>query len=505
MGIFKQIANPEENTTTGGIFKQIAAKQKKPKESYSAGVMSRLNKNAQNVGEGFLKAGQNIISDYNKLKQDIASKPDAGLLEKGAETGQFAGQVGGNVVRATGSIIGGVAGFFGSLIPQSLRDNLSERAKKALDKSTIPPEEVAKRNAEANQDPDIIKTRERIQNLVSIADENPDTKQAVVNLLETVLLKAGDVKVPKLSPVLSTIKQDLKNVVSATLDTTKSTINKGSSLFDAMKASREAKALEASSAKVTEMISPKATLKEARLAQTQGRLIEGKKPTLFRSGTADVILPAEKTKAATKTIIQEIPNAQKMTPGELYKAVDTKITETATNLRPKMQATKIKPKTIEKLNTDWEALKKQQMLDAPATEEANVLKRQSKFESFLQKSKSDNHADLWDTRIAYDDSIPANVKKANSLSSESLQLQREEWLQNRQILNDAFESATQPEFRTMSSLYEAKNGLLSQTKVEGVLPSKLVQWTKDNPKKWAAVKLYLGYEAVKRMGLDFLP
>ena len=322
-----------------------------------------------------------------------------------------------------------------------------------------------------------------------VTEKYPEASTLVSDIVNTLLIATGGKSFEG-----SLTKEGLSTTAKTAVSDIKAIPTQVKSLLQPSEASKVST--------IQDMIQPKATVKEARLAQTQGRFVEGKKPTLFKAGTEDTILPSAKTQSASQTIIKNIPDAQKLSPTELYKAVDNKITETATTLRPKMEATPIEPVTIEKLNTDWENIKKQQMLDAPATEEPNVMKRQLKFESFLKKSGSNTQADLWDTRIAYDDSIPANVKKANTLSSESLQLQREEWLQNRQILNDAFEANSKPEFKTMTDLYEAKNGILSQTKVEGSLPSKFSQWLKDNPNKAMALKAALGIEGLRLLGID---
>ncbi len=268
--------------------------------------------------------------------------------------------------------------------------------------------------------------------------------------------------------------------------------------YQSYKAGQEAKNVANETSKLTEMISPKATTK---LAQTQGRLVPGKEPTLFKAGTEDKILPSKKTLSASETITKNIPNASKMKPTELYSAVDKNITDTATKLRPQMEATPIKPETVDKINNDWEALKKTQMADAPATEEANVAKRQAKFEALLRKSGSGTHADLWDTAIAYDNSVPDAVKKANSLSSESLQLQKEEWLDNRKILSDAMGKSNIPEFKQMSDMYEAKNGLLSKAKVNDAAMSKVNQFLKDNPKVAAGLGGATIYEIAKHLGI----
>lgn len=260
--------------------------------------------------------------------------------------------------------------------------------------------------------------------------------------------------------------------------------------------------------KIAEMVSPKPTPKQAQIAQSEGRLYQGKEPTLFKAGTADKVATSDKTFNATQTIKNSIPDAAKMKPSELYTAVDNKITETAKNLRPQMEATPIKPETIKKINDDWTNTKKTQMADAPATEEPNVAKRQAKFEELLKKSGNGNHADLWDTRVTYDESIPKSVKQANEYSSESLQLQKDEWLQNRSILNDAINDTelgvgvnSQKAFKDMSNLYEARTSLTSKAKVNQAQVSKINQFLRDNPKVAKALGGYGIYEIAKRLGL----
>ena len=285
-------------------------------------------------------------------------------------------------------------------------------------------------------------------------------------------------------------------------------IKKGVPLINKAKGALNVAKEEKTAATITEMISPKPTVKEARLAQTQGRLVEGKSPTLFKAGTEDKILPSQKTLNASKTIMENIPNASKLKPTELYKAVDETISKTATELRPKMVKTPIKPETVDKINTEWEALKKSQILEAPATEEINVAKRQAKFESLLRKSGNGTHADLWDTRVLYDESIPDGVKKATSLSPESLQIQKEEWLQNRDILNSAINDnafgmgkESQDAFAKMTNLYEAKTGLLSKAKVNEAALSKFNQFLKDNPKTAKILGGVTAYEVLKNLGV----
>lgn len=118
--------------------------------------------------------------------------------------------------------------------------------------------------------------------------------------------------------------------------------------------------------------------------------------------------------------------------------------------------------------------------------------------------------DLWETRISYDDSIPANVKNANSMSPESLQNKKANWLQNRAILNNAINDVqngmgetSRKAFSDMSNMYDAKQNLLSKAKleVEGK-PSKVKQFIEKHPTATKVIKYTAGGELIKK-GLGF--
>jgi hypothetical protein len=245
---------------------------------------------------------------------------------------------------------------------------------------------------------------------------------------------------------------------------------------------------EKETAKLTEMISPKMTSKETKLAQSQGRIVAGKEPTMFKSGTDDTVIPTDKIAKATQTIQREIPNASKLAPSELHTALDARTTDMAEKLKPEMQNTPVKPETIDKINSDWQSLKKEQQGNIYTPSDVNVKRMQSDFEQKFVKSPSDNMDQLWDKAKAYDNSVPDNIKKANSLSSESLQAKKEIWLQNRGILRDAITDAKNGmgetagnAFSDMHDMYNAKENLLSKAKIEKAQSSKIVQWAKDHP------------------------
>ena len=243
--------------------------------------------------------------------------------------------------------------------------------------------------------------------------------------------------------------------------------------------------------KIAELISPKLTAKEVRLAQSQGRIVPGKLPTIFRSGTPDQVLTSDKVAEAAFSIRKNIPGASKLSEPDLYTALEARTMDMAKKLKPEMQAVKVKPETLQHIDSEWSSLKKLQLEAADATEEANVLKQQIQFESRLNKIKKEgvNYDDLWQERIAYDDSIPETVKKANQLSDSRLLQKKEIWLQNRDILNKVITNAENDlgdkvfkEFKDMSNMYQAKTNLLSKATVSlKKEQSKLVQWIKDHP------------------------
>lgn len=287
-------------------------------------------------------------------------------------------------------------------------------------------------------------------------------------------------------------------------------INKGKGLVtsakNTMSGINAVSGLAKDTAQVTDTLAPKLTMTERKLAQSQGRIVPGQKATFFKGGTADTVLPSQSTKEATQVVMNRIPNASQMAPSDLYKAVNNEIDTTAKALRPAMEQTTIKPETIQKINDEWSALKKTQLETAPATEEANVAKRQQRFEQILQKSGNEHQGHLWDTRIEYDKSIPKAVKTANHMSSESLQLQKQEWLQNRAILNNAINDTvhgmgqkSQQAFNEMTKLYEAKNNLLGKTalaKPEASGASKLYN-SKGGKTVRTIAKYGLGGEIIK--------
>ena len=321
------------------------------------------------------------------------------------------------------------------------------------------------------------------------------TTQSAGDISNTILMADQGAKVGnKIVENVPKIASDVKNVVSSKVGDIKTNIL-GTPKNDLQT--------------ISDMISPKETVKQAKLAESQGRLIKGEKPTLLKGETPTRILPTDQNVKSTFTIKKYLPDAAKMDEPTLYTALDGKITEIATKLQPEMTKVPISQETIGKITDDWEALKKTQLESSDATNEPNVLKQQQQFESRLQKSEAGNMNDLWDTAKEYDASVPDNVKKANSLSSESLQNKKTIWLQNRAILRDAIKDTStgmgktaSQAFSDMQDMYEAQNGLLSKAEVPTTLaPSKLNQAYNSTTGKVirTIIKVGVGAEAGKKL------
>ncbi len=256
--------------------------------------------------------------------------------------------------------------------------------------------------------------------------------------------------------------------------------------------SQKAKDLES----LRQKISPKPTIKEAKLATEQGRLVKGKEPGLVTRGTPDQVLVSPQQFKSIQTIDRLIPDHANLSEPDLVMSLKEKIGETADQLKPEMKAVKIKPETVQKITDEWTAIKKAQRNNAYTPSDVNVKKLQADFETRLKKSKGGSMNDLWETRQAYDDSVPDNVKRANEISSESLQAKKEIWLENRRILTDAINDpdnglgeTSRKAFSDMTDMYEAKNGIISKAKIETKpKPSKARQIINRHPIIKAGVK-----------------
>ncbi len=81
--------------------------------------------------------------------------------------------------------------------------------------------------------------------------------------------------------------------------------------------------------------------------------------------------------------------------------------------------------------------------------------------------------DVWEARVNYDSSIPANVKNATEASSPEIWERKQMWLQNRALLNNVINDTesglgetSQKAFSDMSSMYDGQHNISQKIRVE---------------------------------------
>ena len=285
----------------------------------------------------------------------------------------------------------------------------------------------------------------------------------------------------------ATVSDTANSVKNAVTDTATGVKNAVSSAKDAVMGTPATQSAD-QLAKISDMIAPKPTIAEARLAQQQGRLVAPGKSGIFTEGDPGKILPSARQTASASTIQRLIPDADTMDQPTLYTATKAKVTDLATKLQPQMEATPIPQTVIDKIGTDTQNLFKTQTSEALATDEPNIAKLQANFQKFLAKSKTDNFKDLWDTAKNYDASIPDNVKNATEASSHELTMQKDIWMQNRAVIRSAINDTvdgmgdtSKQAFSDMRDLYNAQSGMDTTAKVAKVGTKSKVSQFFDTP------------------------
>jgi hypothetical protein len=378
------------------------------------------------------------------------------------------GEFSGNAVRAVASPLlrtaGAIDSVFGNKSGANFANNLATKTDAGADKTTagkagtvvgeVAPYMIPVGGEEKITADVLAKTGSKIAGKIAGAAPQLAANTAIGTA------QTGDLKKGAISGVEALAGQKVVGAIASKV---------GGVLSTGGKSIRAAGQAEGRLKTVSDMISPKATKKEIQLAMSEGRIAVGQDPTILRDGTPDQILPSKETERASATVLKKIPDAHTLKQPQLYTALDHEIKTIATKLKPEMEQVPITPATVQKITDSWTKLKAKQISDPYIDATANVEKLQAQFEKdFLQKSKAGNLNDLWETRIAYDSSVPSNVKEATSMSPDKLQTQKSLWLQNRGILNDAINDSTtglgaqsQKAFSEMSDLYGAQKGIRS--------------------------------------------
>jgi len=264
---------------------------------------------------------------------------------------------------------------------------------------------------------------------------------------------------------------------------------------------------------IQEIISPKITSKETQAIINEGRLTRGNESLLFGK-QPDIVTQSDAIKQAAKIINDTIPDAAKMNDAELVTSLKNNIGEISQTLQPEMETTPVKPETIQKVQDVWRTLKSEQQARPEFLDnKAGNMAFQNKFENYLNQIESATNMDeVWQTRWAYDDSVPANVKNATSASPPQFQVRKIMWQENRAIPNSAINDTanglgqtSQKAFSDMSHMYEAKENILSKAKID--VKGKPGPLSGSTLKKTAIVggSAIVVEKALKGLGIPFLP
>jgi len=267
--------------------------------------------------------------------------------------------------------------------------------------------------------------------------------------------------------------------------------------------------------KINEMITPKPTVKQAKLAQEQGRLYKGSEGRLFKEGTLDRVAANDQQVRSSNTVKKYVPDASKLDEATLTTEIKSSVQDIGRKLKPELQKVSIDEPIMTKINDSWKKVKSVQSEDAFSVLEPRMINRiQKDFEARIGKLKEGTLDDIWQARQAYDDSVGLNVRQATDLSSDVVQAQKDIWLENRKVFSDALTSAenglgdvAKKSFRDMTDLYEAKNGLLSKAKIEKVAkPSKASKFFDSKTGKVVKTGAQIiGGGALLKGGMDLLP
>lgn len=232
-----------------------------------------------------------------------------------------------------------------------------------------------------------------------------------------------------------------------------------------------------------ELVTPELNLKNFREAAGQGLAVRESKKA-WRGMAPDKIDLNQRLLNAKQTLAEKFPNLLKMDDVELPKQIDNEIGIIAKAIKPAFEQIKISTDIKGKIKETWEKIKRGQSKN-PDFSFAGVNTMQKNFENEIMpklmekfkdakgKFREANLNDIWELVKGYDKSVPDRVKNATDVTSDSrLLVQKEAWLQNRELLRDTIDSLAETmkdlnakkSFKQMSDLYQAKEVILKNLK-----------------------------------------
>ena len=183
-------------------------------------------------------------------------------------------------------------------------------------------------------------------------------------------------------------------------------------------------------------------------------------------------MPAEKTKQAAQTIINEIPNAGKLNDAQILVQAEQKIARIGGELSPQLKEVPVELSKTSGLIDRYGGLREKIAEQSLSDIEDQALKRISNtFENVLVEAVDAKNLDeVWKLRIRFDQKIPERVKRATLKSSPQDQIAKDAWLTYRSLLNSFIDStadeiadvAVKADFNKMSDLYTAITNIVAR-------------------------------------------
>lgn len=232
-----------------------------------------------------------------------------------------------------------------------------------------------------------------------------------------------------------------------------------------------------------ELMTPELNVKNFREAANQGLAVR-ESNNFWRASSPDKIELSNRLAAAGKTLMEKFPTLSKLKDVELPVKIKEEIGKIANEIRPHFKEINVSKEIKTKISDTWEKVKRAQEKN-PDFSFAGVNSMQKNFETEILpkltqkfqdakgKFRNVNLEDVWDLVKGYDKSVPDRVKNAVETASDSrLLVQKDAWLQNREILRDTIDSLAETmkdlnakkAFKQMSDLYEAQEVILKNLK-----------------------------------------
>lgn len=219
---------------------------------------------------------------------------------------------------------------------------------------------------------------------------------------------------------------------------------------------------------VEEVIAPKLTQKEIKLALSEGRVVRKSGPVRKALGIPDKVVQTQRVQNAARVVVDKIPDATKLNNQQLADAAKQEISKISKELEPRLKKIAVKEQDLDDIINSWADVKELQ-LESPILTEEQVRRAQAGFEKILQEAVDAKNADdVWKLVQDYDDRVKTIVKEATAQSPETLQELKDIWLENRRILRDSLDDivenaddSVKKEFQDMSGLYTARQNIIN--------------------------------------------